>query len=70
MDLRAKYEAGDDTPVPEWAYRIAENELRSTIAENMYAQGYAMGPVGRVLDALKEEQRAERRRRKLEEEGT
>jgi hypothetical protein len=62
--IRTEYEEGVNITRPEYELREAEQELRSIVAESMYALGYAMGPVGRVLAVLKDEQRAERQRRK------
>ncbi len=62
--IRFAYEEGEDRTFQEYELQEAELELRTVVAESMYALGYAMGPVGRVLAALKDEQRDERRRRK------
>lgn len=61
--VRELYEAGEDVAWQEHDLREAEQELRSLVAESMYALGYAMGPVGRVLAVLKDEQSVQRRSR-------
>ena len=63
--IRYEYEQGERSRRhPEYELREAEQELRTVVAESMYALGYAMGPVGRVLAVLKDEQRDERQRRR------
>ena len=64
--IRFAYEEGEDRTFPEYELQEAELELRTIVAESMYALGYPMGPVGRVLAVLKDEQREQRRARKRE----